>query len=185
MASFFHQDQCEESRHLRLQQVQESARHFQQHHSVQIVSTEKGPRRQFSVWDTLFKIPNCLPFSLRIFSSLAHFPGDFLSLCQLYRQGHKARFSPEGHPGAFWLRLGLCCSPDPLFVPAGLRMQAKKALNLFLFPRAPMQKRDKRKEEEKKKKAWIKQERQKTLERLKTFNEVQRQQCSPPICFPW
>lgn len=35
-----------------------------------------------------------------------------------------------------------------------------------------MQKRDKQKEEEKKKKAWISQERQKTLERLKTFREA-------------
>ncbi|XP_053221089.1 WASP homolog-associated protein with actin, membranes and microtubules [Podarcis raffonei] len=61
-------DQCEESRHARLQQAQESSRHFQQHHSIQI-------------------------------------------------------------------------------------------------------KRDKRKEDEKKKKAWIKQEREKTLERLKTFKE--------------
>lgn len=35
-----------------------------------------------------------------------------------------------------------------------------------------MQKRDKQKEEEKKKKAWISQERQKTLERLKVFREA-------------
>lgn len=43
-----------------------------------------------------------------------------------------------------------------------------------------MQKRDKQKEEEKKKKAWISQERQKTLERLKTFKEVSAVNYSSP-----
>lgn len=43
-----------------------------------------------------------------------------------------------------------------------------------------MQKRDKQKEEEKKKKAWISQERQKTLERLKVFREASTVNCSSP-----
>lgn len=43
-----------------------------------------------------------------------------------------------------------------------------------------MQKRDKQKEEEKKKKAWISQERQKTLERLKTFKNVSAVNYSSP-----
>lgn len=45
-----------------------------------------------------------------------------------------------------------------------------------------MQKRDKQKEEEKKKKAWISQERQKTLERLKVYREVSTVNCSNPKC---
>lgn len=43
-----------------------------------------------------------------------------------------------------------------------------------------MQKRDKQKEEEKKKKAWISQERQKTLERLKAFREASTVNDSSP-----
>lgn len=43
-----------------------------------------------------------------------------------------------------------------------------------------MQKRDKQKEEEKKKKAWISQERQKTLERLKSFREASTVNHSSP-----
>jgi len=43
-----------------------------------------------------------------------------------------------------------------------------------------MQKRDKQKEEEKKKKAWISQERHKTLERLKTFREASTVNYSSP-----
>lgn len=36
----FYQDQCEASRRQRLQQAEESKKRFQQHHSIQIVSTE-------------------------------------------------------------------------------------------------------------------------------------------------
>ncbi|XP_054858892.1 WASP homolog-associated protein with actin, membranes and microtubules isoform X2 [Eublepharis macularius] len=49
--------------------------------------------------------------------------------------------------------------------------QAEESAQRFQEHHSIQIKRDKRKEEEKKKKAWIKQERQKTLERLKTFKE--------------
>ncbi|XP_035191961.1 WASP homolog-associated protein with actin, membranes and microtubules [Oxyura jamaicensis] len=49
--------------------------------------------------------------------------------------------------------------------------QAEESKKRFLQHHSIQIKRDKQKEEEKKKKAWISQERQKTLERLKTFRE--------------
>ncbi|XP_042330590.1 WASP homolog-associated protein with actin, membranes and microtubules isoform X2 [Sceloporus undulatus] len=49
--------------------------------------------------------------------------------------------------------------------------QAEESVRHFEQHHSIQIKRDKRKEDEKKKKAWIKQERQKTLERLKTFKE--------------
>ncbi|XP_005027001.6 WASP homolog-associated protein with actin, membranes and microtubules [Anas platyrhynchos] len=49
--------------------------------------------------------------------------------------------------------------------------QAEECKKRFLQHHSIQIKRDKQKEEEKKKKAWISQERQKTLERLKTFRE--------------
>ncbi|XP_066491692.1 WASP homolog-associated protein with actin, membranes and microtubules [Tiliqua scincoides] len=53
-----------------------------------------------------------------------------------------------------------------------LRLQeAQESTRHFLQHHSIQIKRDKKKEDEKKKKAWIKQERQKTLERLKTFKE--------------
>ncbi|NXN47483.1 WHAMM protein, partial [Rhinoptilus africanus] len=50
--------------------------------------------------------------------------------------------------------------------------QAEESKKRFLQHHSIQIKRDKQKEEEKKKKAWISQERQKTLERLKTFREA-------------
>ncbi|NXS94817.1 WHAMM protein, partial [Jacana jacana] len=50
--------------------------------------------------------------------------------------------------------------------------QAEESKKRFLQHHSVQIKRDKQKEEEKKKKAWISQERQKTLERLKTFREA-------------
>ncbi|XP_053128942.1 WASP homolog-associated protein with actin, membranes and microtubules [Hemicordylus capensis] len=53
-----------------------------------------------------------------------------------------------------------------------LRLQeARESTRHFLQHHSIQMKRDKKKEEEKTKKAWIKQEREKTLERLKTFKE--------------
>nr|XP_009513325.1 PREDICTED: LOW QUALITY PROTEIN: WASP homolog-associated protein with actin, membranes and microtubules-like [Phalacrocorax carbo] len=55
--------------------------------------------------------------------------------------------------------------------------QAEESKKRFQQHHSIQIKRDKQKEEEKKKKAWISQERQKTLERLKTF----REKCPPHV----
>ncbi|KFP77825.1 WASP homolog-associated protein with actin, membranes and microtubules, partial [Apaloderma vittatum] len=63
--------------------------------------------------------------------------------------------------------------------------QAEETKKRFLQHHSIQLKRDKQKEEEKKKKAWISQERQKTLERLKTFREanhvVLKTSCPQPL----
>nr|XP_047927935.1 WASP homolog-associated protein with actin, membranes and microtubules [Anser cygnoides] len=65
--------------------------------------------------------------------------------------------------------------------------QAEESKKRFLQHHSIQIKRDKQKEEEKKKKAWISQERQKTLERLKTFREkcpahvVLKTSCPQPL----
>ncbi|NWW53812.1 WHAMM protein, partial [Pedionomus torquatus] len=58
--------------------------------------------------------------------------------------------------------------------------QAEESKKRFLQHHSIQIKRDKQKEEEKKKKAWISQERQKTLERLKTFREASTK-CPPHV----
>ncbi|KFV13438.1 WASP homolog-associated protein with actin, membranes and microtubules, partial [Pterocles gutturalis] len=63
--------------------------------------------------------------------------------------------------------------------------QAEESKKRFQQHHSIQIKRDKQKEEEKKKKAWISQERQKTLERLKTFREathvVLKTSCPQPL----
>uniref|UniRef100_U3K9K9 WASP homolog associated with actin, golgi membranes and microtubules n=1 Tax=Ficedula albicollis TaxID=59894 RepID=U3K9K9_FICAL len=58
--------------------------------------------------------------------------------------------------------------------------QAEESRKRFQQHHSIQIKRDKQKEEEKKKKAWISQERQKTLERLKVYREASTVNCSSP-----
>ncbi|NWZ43283.1 WHAMM protein, partial [Brachypodius atriceps] len=59
--------------------------------------------------------------------------------------------------------------------------QAEESRKRFQQHHSIQIKRDKQKEEEKKKKAWISQERQKTLERLKVFREASTGNCSTHV----
>lgn len=70
---------------------------------------------------------------------------------------------------------GMChCSEKPT---KANEMDLNKPARLTIFYCLPLQKREKRKDEEQRRKEWVDQEREKTLSRLRSFREVRLSNC--------